>query len=94
MKKIKNLFKWIFEQLKDKKNLIIFAIVTVILSSEVWIMYLLYFITGNAWFLGIGSACWAFWLAPATPFLPLCIAITIGIRKLLDKKAKNKTQSK
>jgi len=88
MRKIRNFFAKLFNSLKDKTNIIIFIIVFLVLSSEVWVMYLLYFITNNAWFLGIGSACWAFWLAPFTPFLPLCIAITFAVRKLYNKLTK------
>ena len=88
MRKIRNFFAKLFNSLKDKTNIIIFIIVFLVLSSEVWVMYLLYFITNNVWFLGIGSACWAFWLAPFTPFLPLCIAITFGVRKLYNKLTK------
>ena len=92
MRKIRNFFAKLFNSLKDKTNIIIFIIVFLVLSSEVWVMYLLYFITNNAWFLWIGSACWAFWLAPFTPFLPLCIAITFGVRKLYNKLTKTKCQ--
>lgn len=77
--------RWILKQLKDKTNILIFIIVFLVLSSEVWIPYLLAIITGNKWWWGIGSACWAFWLAPFTPFLPLCFAITFGVRKIVDK---------
>ena len=83
--KCKAFIRWILEQLKDKTNILIFIIVFLVLSSEVWIPYLLAIITGNKWWWGIGSACWAFWLAPFTPFLPLCLAITFGVRKIVDK---------
>lgn len=83
--KCKAFIRWILKQLKDKTNILIFVIVFLVLSSEVWIPYLLAIITGNKWWWGIGSACWAFWLAPFTPFLPLCLAITFGIRKIVDK---------
>lgn len=88
--KFKTLISWLIKQLKDKKNIVIFIIVFLVLSSEVWIPYLLAIITGNKWWWGIGSACWAFWLAPFTPFLPLCIAITFGVRKIFDKIQKHK----
>ena len=83
--KCKAFIRWILKQLKDKTNILIFIIVFWALSSEVWIPYLLAIITGNKWWWGIGSACWAFWLAPFTPFLPLCFAITFGVRKIVDK---------
>ena len=82
--KIVSVWKWLWKQLKDWHNLVIFAIVFVVLSSEIWVPYLIGIITGDKYWFAIGSACWAFWLAPFTPFLPLCIAITLGIRKIID----------
>lgn len=84
-KKLKEKLRSLLDQLKDKTNIVIFCICYVVLSSEVWVPYLIYFITGSKWWLGIGSACWAFWLAPFTPFIPLCIACTFGARKIYDK---------
>lgn len=83
--KIVSVWKWIWRQLKDWHNLVIFVIVFLVVSCEVWVPYLTGAITGDGYWFAIGSACWAFWLAPFTPFLPLCIAITLGIRKLWDK---------
>lgn len=64
----------------------LFGIVCIIMSSEVWVPYLVYFITGSQWWLGIGSACWLFWIGPGTPFIPLCIAITLGLKKIFGIK--------
>ncbi len=83
--KIKSFCIWLFKQLKDKKNICIFIIVFLLLSSEIWFSYAMALITGNKWWWGIGSACWAFWLAPFTPFFPLCIAVTFAVRKIVDK---------
>lgn len=93
--RFKKFFVWLFKQLKDKKNIIIFIITVLALSSEVWFSFLMAVLTKNKWWWGIGSACWAFWLAPFTPFIPLCIAITVGVRKILDKitEKKNKNSS-
>ncbi len=89
MKKIKhkliNFFKWIWIQVKDWHNLIILLIVAAIMSSEIWIMYILGFIYNSAILINIGSVCFAFWLGPFTPFWPLCIAITLFIRRFIDK---------
>lgn len=88
------LFKWLWTQLKDWKNLIIFLIVFVVVSCEVWVSYLLAIITGDEYWWGIGSACWAFWLAPFTPFLTICITITLGIRAIIDKVRKKRDANK
>lgn len=84
IKKIKNLLKYIWHELKDWKNLIIFAIVCIVVGSSVWLPLLLGFITGNAWWYGIAAAIEAIWLGPV-PFLPICFGITIIIRKIINK---------
>lgn len=95
--KLVKVLKSTWKQLKDRTNIVIYIIVNIVISSEVWIPYLLAIITGNKWWWGIGSACWAFWLAPFTPFTVICVALTFGIRKLYDKlkaKRKNKKETK
>lgn len=82
-------FVWIWNNLKDWRTFLIFFIVCATISCEVWVPYLLGVITWgtefSAWCFGIGSTLWAWWLLPGTPFLPLCIVITIGIKGLLNK---------
>ena len=87
-------FVWIFYNIRDWRTDIIFSLVFVILSSEVWCPYLIGFICWENESLrhtmfGIGSACWLFWAGPGTPFLVICITITIGIKALFDKFHKN-----
>lgn len=82
-------FKWLWAQCHDWKFLALFVAVMAVVSSEVWIFYLLAFLSWGTdfskWALGIGSAMWAFWLLPGTPFIPLCMALTIGLRAIVDK---------
>ena len=93
--KIKAFCIWLLKQLSNKTNIVIFVIVALVVSSEVWVCYLLAVITGVEWWWAIGSACWAFWLAPFTPFIPLCLAITAVVRKIYDKiTGKNKQENK
>lgn len=87
-------FVWIFYNIRDWRTAIIFSLVFVILSCEVWCPYLIGFICWENESLrhtmfGIGSACWLFWAGPGTPFLVICITITIGIKALFDKFHKN-----
>ena len=93
-KKLVATFKWTWKQLKDKTNLIIYIIVNIVVSSEVWVPYLLAVITGNKWWWGIGSACWAFWIGPFTPFTAICIGITVGVRKIYDKLKERRKKKK
>ena len=92
--KFKKLIKWVWTQLKDRTNLVIFIICFIVLSSEVWLTYILGIIFHNGWLIGVGTVCWAFWLGPFTPFLPICIALTLGVRKIYDKIKKSRERKK
>jgi len=82
-------FIWIWFNFRDWHTMLIFVIVMAVVSIEVWLPYLLGVITWGSdfskWCLSIGSACWVFWLMPATPFIPLCIVLTIGIKAVFNK---------
>lgn len=78
-----SLVKKIARELKDKRNWLIFAVVYLFMTSPTWVGWLLYFITGNPWHLTYSTAYMAFWALPLTPLIPLCIAITLFIRKIL-----------
>lgn len=81
---------WIYTNIRDWHTALIFVIVCAIVSCEVWIPYLIALI---CWYneplrntmLGVGSGCWLFWAGPGTPFLLICIFITIGIKALFNK---------
>lgn len=87
---------WTWQNIQDWRTAVIFVICFLVISSEVWVPYLIYFITKNAWWLGIGSACWLFWLGPGTPFMLLCVACTAGVKaifnKLISRKERNNEQ--
>ena len=82
-------FKWLWYNIRDWRTALIFGITFLVLSSEVWVPYLIGFLTWGSTLsktmFGIASACWIFWLGPGTPFLPLCITITIGVKALFNK---------
>lgn len=82
-------FKWLWVNLRDWKTAVIFALWAALLSLPVWLFYLLGLITWgtefSGWAIGIASASWLFWLGPGTPFLPLCIALTIAAKPLLNR---------
>lgn len=81
-----NMFKNLLKQLKTPATLIIFILVVAIIGSEVWVSYILYWITHNEIFLIVASAGLFFWnVVPCTPFIPICMGITLGIVKLRAK---------
>lgn len=95
--KLKNKFikfcKWVWQECKDWHTVVIFAVVVVVMYSPVWGGYLCHALFGWKWCSVMATAYLAFWAGPFTPFFPLCIAITLGIRKIVDKiKGKDKTK--
>lgn len=51
----------------------------------VWGGYLLYFLFHWKWAMWMATAVLAFWAAPFTPFFPLCISLTLALRKFILK---------
>ena len=82
---MKKIWKWLKDNLKDRTTRWTFVVVYLVMTSEVWLCYILGVIFNNAWLLGIATASLAFWCAPATPLLPLCLAISIGIIAIIRK---------
>lgn len=82
-------FKWLWLNIRDWRTALIFIIVALIVSCEVWVPYLIGLITWGTplskIMLGVGSTCWLFWLGPGTPFLIICIGTTIGVKELFNK---------
>jgi hypothetical protein len=50
----------------------------------VWVPALIGIITGNVALYAVAGAIWAVWLGPL-PFIPICIAITLGIRAVIKR---------
>lgn len=92
-------FEWIWVNLRDWQTMLIFIIVFLVVSSEVWLSYLLGLIFYNQETLrnslfAFASVCWVFWLSPATPFIIICISLTIAIKSILNKVKERKPPSK
>lgn len=90
MKKLKRFFLSIWQECKDFKTFVLFLVVVVIVYSPVWGGYLLYWIFKWEWCLAAATLVLAFWAGPFTPFFPICIAVTLAIKKL-GKRRKKKT---
>ncbi len=90
--KLKKLWRYIKSEITDVKTFIIFAIVVAVIYSPVWLCYILYFVFKWKWCFVVASSCLAFWAGPFTPFFPLCIAITLGIKKIMRKVFQKKAE--
>ena len=88
-----NFLKWIKKECKDWKTLIVLICVIIIMYMPVWLGYLLYFIFKWNWCLVVASVTAAFWFGPLTPFFPLCIALTLSIKKVMQIKNKRKGEN-
>lgn len=87
-------WKWLWYNIRDWRTAVIFAIVALLVSSEVWVPYLIGLITWGTelskWMIGFATGCWLFWAGPGTPFLVICIFLTMGIKEILNiKEVKN-----
>ena len=88
-----NFLKWVWQECKDWRTVVIFIIVVVFMYTPVWGGYLCHAIFGWKWCSVVATTYLAFWAGPFTPYFPLCIAITLGIRRLIDKiKGKENTK--
>lgn len=77
---------WLFYNIRDWRSAICVAISFCIWSASVWFFYLLYFLTNNPWFLGIGSAVWIWWISPVgSPFILLVTITAIGMKAFYNK---------
>ncbi len=89
----KNFFIMVWEIIKSMKSvrgLISLFIAYMIFHGWALIFFVIGLLSGNAWFLGIGSAVMLFWFGPGTPVIPLIIVTALMIQRyiLMDKSNK------
>lgn len=89
------IWKWLRH---DWRLFIVFGVWCAIVSCEVWVPYLIGFITWGTeaskyWF-GVGTACWAFWLSGGTPFLAICLGLTMLTEVVWKTITKHKNRRK
>ncbi len=80
-------FCWIWKECKDVKTFILLMIVSTVVYSPVWGGYLLSALFGWEWASVMASACLVFWAGPFTPFFPICIGITLAIKRRTERRA-------
>ena len=66
-----------------KDDLVLFAIVFVVLGTPVWLGYLLFFIFKWNWAMAMATGYLFFFnVIPCTPYIGICILVTLGLKKL------------
>ena len=83
--KIKEFLRWIWQECKDWRTIVLLSVVILIVYSPVWGGYLLFWIFRWKWALILATACLAFWAGPFSPFFVLCVSITLGLKKLFRR---------
>ena len=83
LEKCKAFCRYLWRECKDVRTIALFFAVVIVGYSPAWGGLILYVLSGNEWFLA-GATSWVlFWAGPFTPFFPLCLAVTLAIRRLL-----------
>ena len=95
---IKFPWEWLWMACHDWRLILIYIAWMAIVGCEVWVPLLLGLCSPEGAFrtsmLSVASACEAFWFLPLTPFMPICIALTIGTKALIDRKTRSKDAPK
>lgn len=77
---------WAWHELNDIRTLLIYLIVSAVVGSEVWVPVLFGIIFNKPEWIAFGSTMEAFWLLPGTPFVAICLVITIGIKEIVFRR--------
>lgn len=83
-------FRWIWRECKDGKTFLLLLLVIAAVYAPVWGGYLLHAAFGWEWAADVASACLMFWAGPFTPFFPICIGITLAIKRQTERRAERK----
>lgn len=79
--RIVSFFRWLWGECRDWRTAVLLLIVAVLIYSPVWAGYLLHLIFGWKWAGVMATAVLVFWAGPFTPFFPVCIALTLSIKR-------------
>ena len=74
--------KKIKDECGNRETVVLFALVVAVMYCPVWGGYLSYFLFRWKWCFAVASAYLVFWAGPFTPFFPVCVAITLFLKKV------------
>ncbi len=83
MKYIRKIALWLKTEFANKETFALFLVVLAVMYSPVWGGYLLYALFHWKWCFVMATGYLVFWAGPFTPFFPVCVAVTLGVRRLI-----------
>lgn len=84
LEKCRAFFRWIWQECRDWRTVVLLIIVVAVLYLPVWGGYLLSLLFHWNWAAVMATAVLVFWAGPFTPFFPLCITLTLSIKKGIE----------
>ncbi len=91
--KVLDFLKWVWQECKDWRTLVLLGVVCLVLSLPIWVFYALGFIFDWAWAFWVATGIWGFWMLPGAPFFAVAVSITLAIKKIFER-AKEKRSRK
>ncbi|MBE6557575.1 MAG: hypothetical protein E7661_00955 [Ruminococcaceae bacterium] len=85
--------KWLWAECKDWRTLVLLGIVSLVLSSPIWIFYALGFVFNWSWAFWVATAIWGFWWLPGAPFFAIAVSVTLAIKKIFEKVKEKKLRN-
>ncbi len=84
VKKGLEFLKWIWKECCNWKTFLLLVLVCLILGAPVWVCALLWLWFGWNWAIWVAGGLWAIWMLPGVGFFAWAVAITLGIKKILQ----------
>jgi len=84
-------WRWCWANFRDPMTMIVFCVWLTLLSSEVWVSYLMALMTwgteASKWWLAVANSCWIWWLLPMpeSNFMIYCIGLTILTKSIINR---------
>ena len=83
-------FRWVWSECKDWHTIALLGFVCLVLSSPVWVGYIIGFVFKLEWAYIAATVVWGFWMLPGAPFIALSVSITLFIKRMWERAQRKK----
>ena len=99
IKKLIDFIKWVWKECCNWQTILLYGAVCAVIGAPVWVLAIIGLIFHWTWALWLAGLGFAFWMLPGTPFMMICLTVTLvikrwGKRVLKKSKAAVKKQNK